>query len=1152
MPPTLHAVKVCPSCGTENPEHARFCLSCGTPLGAEMPLGEERKVVSVLFADLVGFTSASDRADPEEVLATLRPYHALLRSEIERYGGTVEKFIGDAVMAVFGAPVAHEDDAERAVRAGLWIIEALAQLNSERAGAELAVRVAVNTGEAIVSLGARPEQGEGMVAGDVVNTASRLQQLAPVGGVVVGEGTWRATSQMITYEPMDPVEVKGKAEPVSVWRAIEAKSRFIVEVDRPASPFIGRESELELLRQAYRRLIREESVQLVTVTGEPGVGKSRLVGEFFAWADAEPELFSWRHGRCLPYGDGVTFWALGEIVKAQAGILESDSPEEADAKLGEAVALVVEDVTDREWIAGHLAALVGSRPGTEGSGDRDEAFRAWRSYLEALAAFRPLILVIEDLHWADDAMIDFVEHLADWATGVPMLILCTARPELYERRPSWGGGKRNSTTVALSPLQADEISALVAAMLEETLLPAETQAALLERAGGNPLYAEEFVRMLTDRGILHRQGRAWQIATDAEIPVPETVQALIAARMDTLPAERKSLLHDAAVIGRVFWPGALAAMGGSDEADVVSGLHELLRKELVRPVRRSSMQGEDEFTFWHILVRDVAYGQIPRSQRAARHRRAAGWIERAAGDRVGDHADILAHHYRQAIELAGPGADEAELKATAAHYLFLAGERALLLDVTRADLLYRQALELMTSEHADYAELLTSQGQVLFGMGRHDEAVRAFETARADFAERGLPVRAALAATHLAMVLRHKNEMERSRALLAEARTLLEVEPPGFELYRVYSAMAGDAMLRSRYDQSFEYAQKAIEIADQLGRPELTVRPLQYRGWSRWDQRDAAGAVADLSHAIELGLAKGVPGDTAIAYNNYADIRMAFEGPAAALDTFGEGMAFASRRGLEGPRIWSASEYTWALFDLGRWDEALDLADEVLAESEARNWSQVARFSEAQRVKVLHYRGADDDARAASERNLESSREVGDPQVLVPALEVQALVDSASGRHAAAVEALLEIERISEETTDLVVSFAAELPRIACRAGDLALARRLVDRNPAMPGRPENIVVAGRALIAKAEGRLDEAVAGLQDAVARWTAHDAVIEQGLTRIALGRSLLALGRMGEAVEALQPAREIFSAPECRAVVPIAEIDELLAQTSARAG
>jgi class 3 adenylate cyclase/tetratricopeptide (TPR) repeat protein len=1146
-------VRVCPACATENPEHARFCLACGTALADAAPSrGEERKVVSVLFADLVGFTASADRADPEEVLATLRPYHALLRTEIERYGGTVEKFIGDAVMAVFGAPVAHEDDAERAVRAGLRITEALAELNRERPGSELAVRIAVNTGEAIVTLGARPEQGEGMVAGDVVNTASRLQQIAPVGSVVVGEDTRRATEKMIDYEPMDAVELKGKAELIPVWRATQAKSRYIVEVDRPTSPFIGREAELELLKQAYRRMIRESSVQLVTVTGEPGVGKSRLIGEFFNFVDAEPgEIVHWRHGRCLPYGDGVTFWALGEIVKAQAGILESDGAEEADDKLRQAVELVVDEGADREWLVAQLAPLVGSRPGSTPSSDRAEAFSAWRTFLEALAAFRPLILVIEDLHWADEAMIDFVEHLADWVTGVPLLILCTARPELYERRSGWGGGKRNSTTVALSPLQADEIAALVSSLLNETLLPAETQSALLERAGGNPLYAEEFVRMLTDRGILQRRGRAWQIATDGDIPVPDTVQALIAARMDTLNPDRKALLHDAAVVGRVFWPGALATMGEADRDDVVKGLHDLLRKEMVRPVRRSSMQGEEEFTFWHILVRDVAYAQIPRAQRAARHRRAAGWIEETAGERVADHADILAHHYLQALELGGTNGEEADVtRAAAAQYLYLAGQRASQLDRTRAGELFGQALALVPTDSIEAAETHYQLAGNYFAKGRQIEAAAEVEAAVGIFTERGELIRAAEAMAFHSLVTRHLARMDRSRELLAGARQILEGQPPSPELARVYTGIGGDAMLRSQYPESQRYAQKAIDMADEIGQPQLKVRPLQYRAWARWDAGDPEGAVADMQESIELGHRIGETAETSVGYNNYGGMRWMFEGPVAGLETYGEGIAFSTRRGGEATSLWSRGETTWPLYDLGRWDEILEAADEVGREAEARDWSQIASLAEPQRVKVVLLRG--DTARAAeiSEANLPAARQVGDPQLLIPALESQALVSSRRGEPQRVIEALLEIERITAETTPLILSVAAEAVRLAVGAGDLDLAHRLQAANRGYAGRSELILATGAAILAEADGRLDEAAPAYLDVAQRWAAYGNVIEEGYALTAAGRCLIGLGRGREAVQPLRTARELLAAPA--ASVLVADVDNLLADTAARAG
>ena len=474
-------MRVCPACGEENPDRARFCLACAEPLVDAAPAGEERKVVSVLFVDLVGFTSRSDRADPEDVRATLRPYHERVKADIERFGGTVEKFIGDAVMAVFGAPVAHEDDAERAVRSGLRILDTIEELRTD--GLEIAVRAAVTTGEAVVALGARPERGEGIVTGDVVNTAARLQSAAPVGAVLVDEQTMRSTESAITFEPLEPVAAKGKAEPIPVWRATHARSRVGQPEAATDTPFVGREHERTLLLETLLRAERESSVQLVTVVGEPGIGKSRLVTELRATLDDRPELITWRHGRCLPYGEGITFWALGEIVKAEAGILESDDQHIAASKLDETVAGLFGDESERAWFASRLAPLVGA--GGDGAAvGREEAFTAWRRFLEAMAVRRPCVLVVEDLHWADGALLEFLEHLLDWSMPVPLFLLCTARPELFERQSSWGGGKRNATTISLAPLSTEEAGRLLQVLLGRTLLPAETQAVLLERAGG--------------------------------------------------------------------------------------------------------------------------------------------------------------------------------------------------------------------------------------------------------------------------------------------------------------------------------------------------------------------------------------------------------------------------------------------------------------------------------------------------------------------------------------------------------------------------------------------------------------------------------------------------------------------------------------------
>src|ERR671919_1246889 len=410
---------ICPSCGQENPEGFRLCGMCGTPLTAPAAAREERKVLTVLFADLVGFTSRAEVMDPEDVRALLAPYWERLRDELEHFGGTVEKFIGDAVVALFGAPVAHEDDPERAVRAALAIRDWAAEQG------DLHVRIGVNTGEALVSLGARPAEGEGMASGDVVNTGSRLQSAAPVDGILVDEATYRATATVVEYRDAEPVRAKGKADLIPVWEVVATRTRLGVDIAfRGGAELVGREQELRLLREALSRAERQRDPQLVTLVGAPGIGKSRLLFELYRALDDDPDVFvNWRQGRSLPYGEGVSFWALGEMVKAQAGILESDSSDEAEAKLLVAVTTVV----------------------------RDEA----------------------EVHWADDGLLDFVDHLVDWASDVPILVVCTARPELLERRPGWGGGKRSALTVSLSPLSDADIERLLQSLLAERSVPKE-------------------------------------------------------------------------------------------------------------------------------------------------------------------------------------------------------------------------------------------------------------------------------------------------------------------------------------------------------------------------------------------------------------------------------------------------------------------------------------------------------------------------------------------------------------------------------------------------------------------------------------------------------------------------------------------------------
>ena len=916
-------------------------MACGSSLTVtRAATGEERKVVSVLFVDLVGFTARSDRADPEDVRATLRPYHSMLKREIERFGGTVEKFIGDAVMAVFGAPVAHEDDAERAVRSALRIVEALPELNEEL-DLDLAVRAAVNTGEAVVALGARPEAGEGIVSGDVVNTASRMQQIASTGGIVVGEITYRSTRHVIDYEPLEAVTVKGKAEPVSLWRALRARSTYAVEIERPRTRFVGREAEMALLQQTFARAIQEPSVQLVTVTGEPGVGKSRLIAELFGYVDALPELVSWRQGRCLPYGEGITFWALGEIVKAQAGILESDSPDEAAARLSQAVETVMEG-PEREWVRARLAPLVGVEAAGRPIADPVESFAAWRTFLEAMATSGPFVAVIEDLHWADPAFLDFLDHLVDWASGVPLLLVCTARPELYERVPGWGGGKRNSATISLPSLTDEQTAILIGFLLDQAALPAETQAAILERAGGNPLYTEEFVRMLIDRGFLERRGAVWRLTAE-EVPLPETIQALVAARLDTLPAHRKALLHDASVVGKVFWSGAVAAMGGIDESAARDGLHELVRKELIRPVRRSSVEGQAEYSFWHILGRDVAYSQIPRASRASKHRAAAEWLESIAEERVGDHAEILAHHYGQALELArATGAiDEYPLlEERAARFLEMAGDRAMHLDVSKADEYYRQALDLLPAGHPDRDRVLLRTGHAAYQQGLYEEAQRDIEEAIRGCRGRGDTRGAGDALAKLPRVLWIRGDTAGALAAAREAIDVLERDAPGPELVEPYNEVARLYMLAGRGREGVEWADKAIDLGRRFDLDAQVVMALATRGPARFDLRDVGG-VGDLREALHVGQRLGLGFETARTFGNLKHVLQWTEGSDAALETCLEGIQFAERRGLTHIAMWMSVDLIVLRYEVGEWDQALGTAEQLLEWSESRGRSQI-------------------------------------------------------------------------------------------------------------------------------------------------------------------------------------------------------------------
>ena len=1136
----------CPNCGEENAETARFCSACGAALTtSEATPVEERKVVSIMFVDLVGFTASSDRSDPEDIRATLRLYHEVLRREIERWAGTVEKFIGDAVMAVFGAPVAHEDDAERAVRAALRIVDAIAELNDERPGLDLAIRGAVNTGEAVVALGARPEAGEGFVTGDVVNVASRLQSIAPIGGVVVGELTYRATRDRIVYEELEPASVKGKQQAVAIWRALEARSRFGIDIEPgTATPFIGRDHEVSLMADLFERVVREQAPHLVTLSGEPGVGKSRLVREFRTHIDDLPELVSWRQGRCLPYGEGITFWALGEIVKSHAGILENDGTEEAAAKLGLAVGELPLEERERDWVRARLAPLVGV--GEEAAAEREESFAAWRAFLEAIASQDPFVFVIEDLHWADPAMLAFVEHLAEWATGVPLFVLCTARPELYEREPGWGGGKRNHTAVSLSPLSERETAELIAALLDQAVLPAETQRELLSRAGGNPLYAEEFIRMLIDRGVLSRRGASWSL-TGPEIPVPENVQALIAARLDTLPAERKAMLQDAAVLGKVFWAGAVATMGGFPDRKVRDDLHELARKELLRPARRSSVEGEAEYAFQHLLIRDVAYGQIPRAARAAKHRGAAAWIERMAGERVADNAEVLAYHYEQALGLVrATGEDASELEAQARRFLLMAAERASRLDALRVKDYLRRALAMTRVGQPERLQVLLAGIRGWMFTGEIDDALalEALEEARLQGDELGEGQALAV----LSYISWARGDTSRQAELIGSSLRILERHPPGPELAFAYTRAAAAAGLAGRVSDSHPLIERSLPVVREFGDDVGLSILMQFRGQARIELLgEVEGGLADLREGIRLALESAPAGIAAAAHVNLGDAIWFENGPEEGLALYRQASDIGDRRGAVGNANWARMESMWALFDLGRWDELLEVGDQLMQGS-SDHTLQIAVLIESFRQLVLVNRGSLESAQAIEEQILPRAREIGDGQVVVPAFRLGAMARFAAGDRAGAVALVEEAGALMRERPGFRGWLLDDSARICLAADEPTVLRALLADLVPHVTRDRHSTISAQANLAEVEDDPASALSLYEEVAEGWGAFPHVLEHAHALVGAGRCLLGLSREAGARERLSDARERFVA--LGAVPLVAETDDLLARATAK--
>jgi tetratricopeptide (TPR) repeat protein len=1077
-----------------------------------------------------------------------------MRRIVDHFGGAVDKTIGDEVVAVFGAPVGHEDDPERAVRAALDMVAAVRGLGESDPSLGLSARIGINTGEAIVSFGVGPQEGES-VTGDAVNTAARLREVAAPGEIVVGEDTYEASRHRFVFEALPPTLVKGKAAPLALWRPVSPTSRPPIEVrPRPSTPFVGRAEELAMLRSVFRRATSEPSVQLATLTGEPGAGKSRLIDELFAFIDELPDLVRWREGRSLPYGEGVGFWPLSQMVKAEAGILESDAPADAEAKLDRSVSILIEDEKSRPWIRARLAHLVGL--GEPEVADRADAFAAWRRFFEAMAATNPTVLVFEDAHWADQALLEFVDDLVDWVSGLPLLVLCAARPELFERHPGWGGGKRNSTILSLGPLTEGETASLLAALLEGSALSPDTQSALLARAGGNPLFAESFARMLSER----RDGGEGIDVADPdgfagdEFPVPMTVQAIIGARLDTLEPEDKALLHDASVLGKVFWSGALADMGDVDEDAVRDRLRRIARKELVRPARGSTVKDQEEYSFWHTLVRDVAYGQIPRAARGAKHLAAAEWVERMAADRVADQAEILAHHYGLALELArsgvGPG-PAGDLGERAARYAVMAGDRIRGLDALAAEAWFDRALRWLPESDPGRPRVLLKAADAHLIVGRWDEAERDFRRAADDASTQGDTLGHVEAMASLARAVMKMRGFGEAEPILNEASTMLESCEPSRECIRARSRLTGTYLLVGRYRELLERSESDLAMARDLGVEEEIVRSLQFRGAARTELGDPGG-LDDLREAYAKGLELGLGEETAVSCGNLAYETWLWMGPGPALELWTRNVAFCESRGLSPMATLSRAGQLETMFDLGQWDEVLRIADQIERPVPDRLAGGDESLNDLQadlyRAWVYRRRGRDADALASAEGVLPRARRAGFPEVLAPAMLVAAMAERLMGNED-------ECRRLTEEfaaaTADHLDARAMYLP-VAVRAmiagGHVDLAESMLFSEDAVTApRQRYPLLSATAAVNEARGRHAEAAERYAEAAARWAEFECPLEEGLALFGLGRCRLALGQADAAAGPLVEARDRLA--RLGADPDVAEVDRLMREVEA---
>jgi class 3 adenylate cyclase/tetratricopeptide (TPR) repeat protein len=1116
----------CPACGSPNEPGERFCGECGSALTATptasvevSSVAAERRLVSVLFADLVGFTTLSETRDAEDVRELLSRYFDTCRRIIGLYGGTVEKFIGDAVMAVWGAPVATEDDAERAVRAALDLVAAIAALGQEVGEDGLRARAGVLTGEAAVTVGA---EGEGMVAGDLVNTASRVQASADPGSVYVGESTRRATEQTVVYEEVGSFELKGKEEPAQLWRAHRVVSglRGSLKSEGLEAPFVGRDRELRQIKDLFHASADERRAHLVSVTGIAGIGKSRLAWEFYKYFDGIAETVYWHRGRCLPYGEGVTYWALADMVRMRCRISEDDEPAAAAAKLRIALEEHIIDPEERSFVEPRLAHLLGLAE--HHAREPQDLFAAWRLFFERLAETYPTVLAFEDMQWADTGLLDFVEYLLDWSRNHPLLVVTLARPELLERRPTWGAGQRSFTSIYLEPLSEDEMEELLTGLVPG--LPETLRGQILARAEGVPLYAVETVRMLLDRGLLVQEGSTYRLTGEVQaLEVPETLHALIAARLDGLTADERRLLEDAAVLGKTFRADILAALSGLDPEQVEPLLAALARKEVLGQQADPRSPEHGQYGFLQDLVRHVAYGTLSRHDRRSKHLAAAAQLEAAFAGEQEDVVEVIAAHYLDAYEALPEAPDASEIKQRAREMLARAGERAASLAAAGEARRYFEQACGLADDPLERAALLARAGLMANRTGDPEGSRALLEESIALFEAEG-DTHAAARVSGLFGQLLGFSHRDEALALMERAFQVISSDPPDEDLALLAAALSRAYWFVGDLERASERAELALDIAEAHGYPLPLAIGLRSKGAVAFSRNHVEESAALMRHTLTVALRHDLLDQAATAYFILSDGEFRVDRYREALAYLEEALAIARRLGSR-PYEWAdRAEATYPLYMLGRWDEALAMLEEPTAE---QTQSGGVLHSLLTSLLEIHLqRGQLEEARRIFSlfQHLEGS---SDMQDLSCYLGARASLRRAEGKFEDVLsdwDAAFEACRTLGHGQQSFKQAAVAALEAALALGDTARAREVIAAMEDAPPALQSPYLTAQAHRFRA--RLDGDVDELEAASRIFRELELPFWLAVTLLEQGEAAIADGRLDEADPFVAEAREIF--------------------------